>query len=258
MRACEDIEPLSSIQAEKGTGKRDLPRFHQGKSKQESSTILSTTNHTRSCVYCNDTGHRSPDCTKLKGSQERRAFLQHNHRCYNFTGTRCVSKDCRSIRKCAHCNERNRTSICLKQAETLQKEPRRFLRIHKWPVTYQTVQAKIGGILCHALLDSGNGQSYVSREHAGKLDIRPCREESCAIGTVNGDMNVHCPIYELEVQGIGEWSQTKFKTQFAMLNVSVLSGKCTPRNSKRKLQPLSRYSPFRHISERCTTNSCNT
>ena len=73
------------------------------------------------------------------------------------------------------------------------------------------------------VLDSSSGQSYVSIEHARKLDVKPCREESRVIGTVNGDMNVTWPVYELEVQGIGEWSQTKFKTQFTRLNVSVLS-----------------------------------
>jgi len=76
----------------------------------------------------------------------------------------------------------------------------------------QVAQAKIGGILCRALLDSGSGHSYVSKEHARKLDIKPCREESRVIGTVNGDMNVQCQVYELEVQGIGAWSHTKFKT----------------------------------------------
>ena len=221
LRACEDIEPMSSIQTERDTGKRDSPRFHSAKPRQESSTILNTTSKTRSCVYCNDTGHRPAECTKLKSPQERKAYLQHSHRCFNCTGTRHVSKDCRSTRKCTYCNERHHTSICLKQSEPLPKEP--SLHITNGPVAYQTVQASIGGILCRALLDSGNGQSYVSKEHARKLDIKPCREESRVIGTVNGDMNVQCPVYELEVQGIGEWSQTKFKTQFARLNVSVLS-----------------------------------
>ena len=87
----------------------------------------------------------------------------------------------------------------------------------------QVAQAKIGGILCRALLDSGSGHSYVSKEHARKLDVKPCREDSRVIGTVNGDMSVQCPAYELEVQGIGAWSHTKFKTQFARINVSVLS-----------------------------------
>ena len=119
-----------------------------------------------------------------------------------------------------YCNEGHHTSICLKQSEPLQKEP--SLHITNDPVAYQMVQANIGGILCCVLLDSGSGQSYVKKEYARKLDVRACQEESCVITTVNGDMNVQCPVYELEVQGIGEWSQTKFKTQFVRLNVSVL------------------------------------
>ena len=98
------------------------------------------------------------------------------------------------------CNEGHHTSICLKQSEPLQKKP--SLHITYGPVTYQAVQAKIGGILCRALLDSGSDQSYVSKEHTRKLDVRPCLKESHVIGTVNGDMNVWCPVYELEVQGI--------------------------------------------------------
>ena len=69
-----------------------------------------------------------------------------------------------------HCNERNHTAICLKQAEPLKKEP--SLHIINDSVAYLTVQAKIGGILCRAFLDSGSGQSYVSKEYARKLDIK--------------------------------------------------------------------------------------
>ena len=132
-----------------------------------------------------------------------------------------MTRDCRSTRTCTHCSERHHSSICRKQAEVEQREP--SLHISNGPVAYQTVQAKIGGILCRALLDSGSGQSYVSKEHARKLDVKPCREESRVIGTVNGDMQVQCPVYELEVQGVGEKHQTRFKTQFARLNISVLS-----------------------------------
>ena len=142
LRACEDIGPTSSIQTERDTGKRDSPRFHSAKPRQESSTILTTTSKTRNCIYCNDTGHRSAECTKLKSPQERKSYLQHSHRCFNCTGTRHVSKDCRSTRKCPYCNERHHTSICLKQSEPLPKEP--SLHITNGPVAYQTVQASIG------------------------------------------------------------------------------------------------------------------
>lgn len=68
---------------------------------------------------------------------------------------------------CAYCNERYHTSIRLKQAELLQKES--SLHIANGSAAYQTVQSKFGGILCRALLDSGIGQPYVSKEHARKL-----------------------------------------------------------------------------------------
>ena len=149
---------MSSIQTERDTGKRDAPRFHSAQPRPESSPILNTTSKTRSCVYCSDAGHRSADCTKLKSPQERKAYLRHSHRCFNCIGTKHVSKDCRSTRKCMYFDEGHHTLICLKQSEPLQKEP--SLHVTPGPVAYQTVQAKIGGILCRALLDSGSGQSY--------------------------------------------------------------------------------------------------
>ena len=83
--------------------------------------------------------------------------------------------DSRSTRKCTNCNERHHTSIFWKQSEPLQKEP--SLHITNGPVAHQTVQAKIGGILCRALLDSAFIHSfihYLSKEHARKLDVEPC------------------------------------------------------------------------------------
>ena len=120
------------------------------------------------------------------------------------------------------------------QAETLQKEPSPY--ITNVPVAYQRVQAKTGGVLHRALLDSGSGQSYVCREHARKLDIKPCREELRLVGTVDGVMNVQCPVYDLKVQAIGEWSQMKFKTVCkAKYQCLISCTKRTPRDSKGNL-----------------------
>ena len=120
--SCEDIEPLSSIQSERRTGKRDSPKFYSTKPRRESSTILNTTNQT-SCAYCNDTEHRSVDYTKLKSPQERKVYLQHSHRCFDCTGTRHVSKDSRSTRKCTHCNKRHLTSIYLSKQNHRKRSP---------------------------------------------------------------------------------------------------------------------------------------
>jgi len=71
------------------------------------------------------------------------------------------------------------------------------------PAAYQIVQAKVGGQLCRILSDGGSGKSYISREHGSKLTPKPISSENSLIGTVNGEMEVTCPIYKLQVKGIG-------------------------------------------------------
>ena len=81
------------------------------------------------------------------------------------------------------------------------------------PGAYQPVQAKIDGHLCRILLGTGSGNSYISRELGRRLTTKPCRNEKHIIGTVNGDMDMMCPFYYLEVSGIGK-STGNLKTQF--------------------------------------------
>ena len=94
--------------------------------------------------------------------------------------------------------------------------------------------------MCRALLDSGSGQSYVSEEHARKLDIKPCREECCVIGTGQ------CPVYNRKMVS-DKIQDTVCK---AKCQCFISCTKCTPRDSKRKLQTSSRHFVFRHFSER--------
>ena len=94
--------------------------------------------------------------------------------------------------------------------------------IQNGPVAYQTVQAKVGGEICRILLDSGSGKSYISREHSRKLKSKPSRKENRIIGTMNGEMEVNCPIYNLEVNGVGN-ANGKFTTEFAELDLFMLS-----------------------------------
>jgi len=39
--------------------------------------------------------------------------------------------------------------------------------------------------------------------HGSKLTPKPISSENSLIGTVNGEMEVTCPIYKLQVKGIG-------------------------------------------------------
>ena len=96
------------------------------------------------------------------------------------------------------------------------------MHIKSGAVAYQTVQAKIGDHQCRVLLDGGSGGSYISREHRRKLNVRPVRTEHCVIGTVNGDMEVSCPICKLRVDAVGK-SRESFVTEFAQLDLFMLN-----------------------------------
>ena len=52
----------------------------------------------------------------------------------------------------------------------------------------------------------------------------------------------------------GEIQDTACKVKF---HCFISCSKCTPRDSKGKLQRSSRHSVFRHFSERHVTNTCN-
>eukprot|EP00794_Sanderia_malayensis_P007378 gene7378-biopygen5953 len=91
------------------------------------------------------------------------------------------------------------------------------------PAAYQTVIANVGGQKCRILLDGGSGKSYISREHGRKIAENPVRTEKRIIGTVNGEKEVKCPVYNLEVAGVGKANKNRFSTEFAELDLYMLT-----------------------------------
>eukprot|EP00794_Sanderia_malayensis_P006668 gene6668-biopygen5443 len=211
LRACEEI---------------DIPEAVRSRSEPPKRSVLhATTNRTVECVYCKDNNHKSFECNKVIEVAARKAILQEQKRCYNCTRTNHSLRECMSKNVCYHCRSKHHSSICPTLATTTEASNNitdEIKHIRNGPVAYQTVKAEVGNEVCRILLDSGSGKSYISREHGRKLKLKPCRKESRVIGTVNGEMEVHCPIYKLEVNGIGQ-AKGKFTTEFAELDLFMLS-----------------------------------
>ena len=211
LKACEDIEPTT---------------------KSEKSILNTTTNRNfrptgTNCVYCSNNTHKSFECQQVSTVKDRIAILKRDKRCFNCTRVGHSVKECRSRNTCYHCRGKHHSSICQKQDNGTKEEEQTVnsapgMHIKSGAVAYQTVQAKIGDHQCRVLLDSGSGGSYISREHGRKLNVRPVRTEHRVIGTVNGDMEVSCPIYKLRVDAVGK-SRESFVTEFAQLDLFMLS-----------------------------------
>eukprot|EP00794_Sanderia_malayensis_P019642 gene19641-biopygen13912 len=211
LKACEEIENTEP----------QKPAYEHPKR----SMVHATTNRTAECVYCNETNHKSFECTKVFGVTERKALLQSQKRCFNCTRVNHSARECRNKNLCFHCKNKHHSSICpgtSNQSQSTATTTEAVGHISHGPAAYQRVVAKIGGQSCRILLDSGSGKSYISREQGRKMHSKPIRKENRTIGTVNGDKEVCCPVYKLEVYGEGE-ANGKFVTEFAELDLFMLS-----------------------------------
>ena len=218
LKTCEEIEPAESPRTEQSSPKRH--------------TVNTTTSKTSECVYCQG-NHRSFACTCVTSAMERKAILQAQKRCFNCTRASHTLRECKSKNLCYHCKGKHHSSICTRsesinsfgganQIPGMSTTRDSNGHIKNGPAAYQTVQAKVGGQVCRILLDGGSGKSYLSREHGRKLTSKPIRSENRIIGTVNGEMEVTCPIYKLQVKGIGE-AKGEFTTEFAELDLYMLT-----------------------------------
>ena len=210
MKTCEEIEPVVN---------------------KEKAVVNATTNKRVrqdgiSCIYCKENSHKSFECKQVSTEGERKEILKKEKRCFNCTRTGHTVSECKSRSTCYHCRGKHHSSICSKLENPSHSDGKvnvhPGLHIKNGTVAYQTVQAKIGGHQCRILLDSGRGGSYISREQGRKLRVKPARTEQRIIRTVNGEMEVRCPIYNLQVESIGK-SNDSFTTEFAQLDMYMLS-----------------------------------
>ena len=66
---------------------------------------------TRPCVYCNGSNHKSIECEKVKGVQDRKKTLSEKKLCFNCTGKEHRASECKSKRSCQICQRKHHTSM---------------------------------------------------------------------------------------------------------------------------------------------------
>jgi len=153
--------------------------------------------HTPSCVYCDQSTHKSVDCTKLKTSDERKKSLSEQKRCFNCTGTKHQAAKCRSRGNCAKCQGRHHTSICDKSQE--RSPPGVAMTAVSERVCHPVVIVKVNGVKCRALLDTGSTSTYMSAFLVDLLKIKPKQTLTRSIKTIVGLVTKRVETYSVEI-----------------------------------------------------------
>ena len=141
----------------------------KGKRKDRSDKVFNTGAKKHSCVYCEDSNHKSRECPRVVDVNERKKILATKRLCFNCTGARHRASECRSTSGCQRCKQKHHTSICMMKDKLLATEQ------GSKPVVYPIVNVNVEGIECRALLDTGARSSYAS---AALLDRLPKRSQS--------------------------------------------------------------------------------
>ena len=124
----------------------------------------------KGCVYCEDSNHKSTECTKVKSANGRKQILMKRHLCFNCTGASHRASDCPSRTNCSNCDKRHHTSIC----EHSEEEKNVILTASgNSEGVFPVVVVKVDGITCRALIDSGAGSSYASAQLIDLLHKKP-------------------------------------------------------------------------------------
>ena len=175
----------------KADDKREKPdRVYSTQQKKDQPTPK-----VRSCVYCDETTHRSSNCEIVPTPADRKKVLVAKKLCFNCTGSVHRASDCRSTATYQHCNKRHHTSICDASKEP---KPDRVMTAHQQQdkkVIYPIVLVAVDGIKTHALLDTGAGSYYASARLIELLNKRPKKTTTKRIEMMMGSTTTKVEIY---------------------------------------------------------------
>ena len=149
----------------------------------------------RGCVYCEKPDHKSVNCKTVASVDERKRVLSNKHLCFNCTGTRHKTVDCRCRVVCEVCQKKHHTSICDRLGEQLMTAT----SAGKTAVIHPMVVVKVQGVRCRALLDTGAGSSYASAALLKLLKVRPYQREVRQIEMMLGAVTKQVEIFQVQV-----------------------------------------------------------
>eukprot|EP00794_Sanderia_malayensis_P001494 gene1494-biopygen1238 len=153
-----------------------------------------------SCVYCENSDHKSVECKKVEQVNERRNILRQKKLCFNCTGSGHRASVCESKGSCRNCKGKHHTSVC----DKAQREAEVLLVTGEQSVIYPVVIVKVEGVTCRALLDTGAGSSYVSNKLIEIIKKKPIKEESRQIDMMMSSVTKTIEIYEVELKNLKE------------------------------------------------------
>ena len=168
--------------------KPNFPRNRSFQAQQKEERV-------RGCVYCEKPDHKSVNCKTVASVDERKRVLSNKHLCFNCTGTRHKTVDCRCRVVCAVCQKKHHTSICDRLGEQLMTAT----SAGKTAVIHPVVVVKVQGVRCRALLDTGAGSSYASAALLKLLKVRPYQREVRQIEMMLGAVTKQVEIFQVQV-----------------------------------------------------------
>ncbi|XP_063436701.1 uncharacterized protein LOC134718141 [Mytilus trossulus] len=188
---------------------------------KNNSTNSTQKSHTINCAYCKEP-HYSSECTKYTDPNDRMTIVKKERLCFNCLGRHSVA-DCKSKSNCKKCKRRHHTSLCNKdhdketastsstsstctvqthnaeESETTvlysslgRDRPNVLLKTAIAPLNYrgQTIDTNI-------LFDEGAQRSFITRQVADTLDIRPTGREAIALSGF-GDTDKNSRVQQLD------------------------------------------------------------
>ena len=199
LKTWRDINPVEEKQ-----DSRDSSKENRSTKRLKFYGARDSSRETRgpSCVYCEDTTHKSSDCKKLVGKEERKTFLATQRLCFNCTGTHHRASECKSKMGCRKCHQRHHTSICDQAKHLLVATGTRNSN-----VAYPVALVQVEGIKCRALLDTGAGSSYASAALLDRISNRRCKKEVRKIEMMFGATTREVELSTIEIKEIsGDFS----------------------------------------------------
>ena len=107
------------------------------------------------CVYCEKPGDKCSECELVSGTPERRLIISKKKLCFNCTGPKHSTSNCRNNKIRTNCKGKHHTTICKKTSNVL-------LTTNDNHVRYPLVIIDIKDMKCCASIDTRAGASYAS------------------------------------------------------------------------------------------------
>ena len=157
------------------------------------------------CAYCNGL-HYSASCEHMTDVNERRDALRKNNRCFICLKSGHRATDCKSTKKCRHCEKRHHQSLCdqTNRASSSAAAGNAPSSDRNETVSTNTTTKK-GTVLLQTakvlatnaegtkstdvriLFDNGSQRSYVTNSVKSRLHLKPCKSETLHLNTFGDD-----------------------------------------------------------------------